>query len=105
MLDPHQAYVVVDVETTGGRGENHRVTEIGAVKVRNGELVDRFHTLLNPQRTIPPSITRLTGISASMVVDAPYFIDIADDFEEFLTRVREMLTHIVVYLDTGCFHF
>jgi len=84
VLDPHQAYVVVDVETTGGRGENHRVTEIGAVKVRNGQLVDRFHTLLNPQRTIPPGITRLTGISASMVVDAPYFIDIADDFEEFL---------------------
>jgi len=84
VLDPQQAYVVVDVETTGGRGESHRVTEIGAVKVRNGNIVDRFQTLLNPQRTIPPGITRLTGISASMVVDAPYFVDIADDFAEFL---------------------
>ena len=84
MLDPNQAYVVVDVETTGGKGENHRVTEIGAVKVRNGEIVDRFQTLLNPQRTIPPNIVRLTGITPAMVADAPYFMDIADDFEAFM---------------------
>ncbi|MDJ0749055.1 MAG: exonuclease domain-containing protein [Woeseiaceae bacterium] len=83
-LDPNQAYVVVDVETTGGKGENHRVTEIGAVKVRNGEVVDRFQTLLNPQRTIPPNIVRLTGITPAMVEDAPYFMDIADDFAEFM---------------------
>ena len=84
MLDPNQAYVVVDVETTGGKGENHRVTEIGAVKVRNGEIVDRFQSLLNPQRTIPPNIVRLTGITPAMVEGAPYFIDIADDFEAFM---------------------
>lgn len=84
VLDPQQAYVVVDVETTGGRGENHRVTEIGAVKVRNGKIIDRFQTLLNPQRNIPPSIIRLTGISPAMVEGAPYFIDIADQFEAFM---------------------
>ena len=84
ILDPQQAYVVVDVETTGGRGENHRVTEIGAVKVRDGKIVDRFQTLLNPQRSIPPTIIRLTGISPAMVESAPYFIDIADEFEAFL---------------------
>jgi DNA polymerase-3 subunit epsilon len=83
-LDPEQEYVVVDVETTGGRGELHRVTEIGAVKVRNGEIVGRFSTLVNPQRSIPPGITRLTGITPAMVDDAPYFSDIADEFEEFL---------------------
>jgi DNA polymerase-3 subunit epsilon len=83
-LDPEQEYVVVDVETTGGRGENHRVTEIGAVKVRNGEIVGRFSTLLNPQRLIPPGITRLTGITPAMVEDAPYFSDIAEEFEEFM---------------------
>ncbi len=83
-LDPKQAYVVVDVETTGGRGEHHRVTEIGAVKVRGGEIVDRFSTLLNPQRPIPPGITRLTGITPAMVADAPYFSDIADEFEQFM---------------------
>ena len=84
ILDPSQAYVVVDVETTGGRGENHRVTEIGAVKVQDGKVVDRFHTLLNPQRAIPPGIIRLTGISPAMVEDAPYFGDIADTLEAFM---------------------
>jgi DNA polymerase-3 subunit epsilon len=84
ILDPQQAYVVVDVETTGGSGEHHRVTEIGAVKVVNGEVVDRFQTLLNPQRTIPPNIIRLTGITPDMVAGAPCFADIADDFQEFM---------------------
>ena len=84
VLDPDQSYVVVDVETTGGRGENHRVTEIGAVKVKDGRIVDRFQTLLNPQRSIPPNISRLTGITPAMVANAPYFADIADEFEAFL---------------------
>jgi DNA polymerase-3 subunit epsilon len=84
VLDPNQPYVVVDVETTGGRGDNHRVTEIGAVKVIDGKIVDRFETLLNPQRTIPPNIIRLTGITPAMVADAPCFADIADNFEAFM---------------------
>ena len=84
VLDPNQKYVVVDVETTGGRGEHHRVTEIGAIKLQNGKIIDRFETLLNPQRSIPPNITRLTGITPAMVADSPYFADIADDFEAFL---------------------
>ncbi len=83
-LDPRQSYVVVDVETTGGHGEGHRVTEIGALKIMNGKIVDRFETLLNPQRAIPATITRLTGISAAMVADAPLFSDIADDLEAFM---------------------
>jgi DNA polymerase-3 subunit epsilon len=84
IIDPEQDYVVVDVETTGGKGEQHRVTEIGAVRVRNQQIVERFQTLLNPQRSIPPSITRLTGITPGMVADAPYFVDIADEFASFL---------------------
>lgn len=83
-LDPATIYVVVDVETTGGRGEHHRVTEIGAVKVQGGLVIDRYSTLVNPQRSIPPGITRLTGISADMVAVAPYFADIADRFEAFM---------------------
>jgi DNA polymerase-3 subunit epsilon len=84
ILDPNQNYVVVDVETTGGKGDNHRVTEIGAVKVRDGEIVDRFQTLLNPQRAIPANISRLTGITPAMVEDAPYFADVADRFAAFM---------------------
>ncbi len=84
ILDPQQTYVVVDVETTGGRSADHRVTEIAAVKVRDGKIIDRFQTLLNPQRTIPPNIVRLTGITPAMVAEAPYFSDMADDFETFM---------------------
>ena len=84
ILDPDQDYVVVDVETTGGRGKQHRVTEIGAVRVRNGRLLEKYSTLLNPERSIPPNISRLTGITPEMVMDAPYFADIADEFERFL---------------------
>jgi DNA polymerase-3 subunit epsilon len=84
VLDPDQAYVVVDVETTGGKGDSHRVTEIGAVKVQDGEIVDRFQTLVNPQRTIPANISRLTGITPAMVEDAPYFADVAERFEDFM---------------------
>jgi len=73
-----------DFEARGGRGEHHRVTEIGAVKVRGGEIVDRYATLVNPQRAIPPGITRLTGITEAMVSDAPCFADIADGFRAFL---------------------
>ena len=84
VLDPEQTYVVVDVETTGGSGEQHRITELAAVKVRDGKVIDRFQSLVNPQRLIPVSITRLTGITDAMVASAPPFMDIADDFSAFV---------------------
>lgn len=83
VLDPTQAYVVVDVETTGGKGATHRVTEVGAVKVIGDTVIDTFHTLINPERSIPPGITRLTGITHDMVADAPVFAEIADEFAAF----------------------
>ncbi|MBX3019514.1 MAG: VRR-NUC domain-containing protein [Bdellovibrionaceae bacterium] len=81
--DPAQAYVVVDVETTGAGGTQHRVTEIGAVKIVDGRVVDEFQTRLNPGRSIPSFITKLTGISNAMVADAPRFAEVADRFEAF----------------------
>ena len=84
IMDPEQIYVVVDVETTGGRAGLHRLTEIGAVKVKNGKVIDEFSTLLNPERSVPAFITNLTGISNEMVKDAPLFEDIADRFAHFL---------------------
>ena len=85
IADPNQVYVVVDVETTGGRAGAHRITEIGAVKIRGGKIIDEFQTLINPQRSIPPFITGLTGISQDMVKDAPTFEDIAEAFAEFMS--------------------
>lgn len=73
-----QPYVVVDVETTGGRPETgDRITEVAAVRVSGGEVRELFETLVNPERAIPPMITRLTNISWEMVRDAPRFREIA----------------------------
>jgi DNA polymerase-3 subunit epsilon len=81
--DPQQPYVVVDIETTGGNNSYNRITEIGMVKLIAGVEIDRFQTLINPQRRIPANITRLTGISDDMVQDAPIFAEIADAVAQF----------------------
>jgi DNA polymerase-3 subunit epsilon len=74
------SYVVVDTETTGGRAwSGDRITEIAAVVVRNGEIVEVFETLVNPQRSIPPFVTRLTNITWDMVKDAPTFDCVVPD--------------------------
>ncbi|MFL5593302.1 MAG: PolC-type DNA polymerase III [Gemmatimonadaceae bacterium] len=74
------SYVVVDTETTGGRAWlSDRITEFAAVIVRNGEIVDVFETLVNPLRSIPPFVTRLTNITWDMVKDAPTFERIAPE--------------------------
>jgi DNA polymerase III subunit epsilon len=79
------SYAVVDVETTGGSPwTGHRVTEIAAVIVRDGRLADVFETLVNPERGIPPFITRLTHITPSMVRDKPRFREIAPRVAAFL---------------------
>ena len=83
-VDPMQPYVVVDVETTGGRQPQHRITEIGAVKMINGEIVDTWSSLINPQKHISKFITKLTGISNSMVKDAPLFSEVADNLSVFM---------------------
>ncbi len=81
--DPTQPYVVVDIETTGGNNGYHRITEVGMVKMVAGKVVDSWQSLINPQRHIPSSITRLTGISDSMVADAPLFSEVADAIDTF----------------------
>lgn len=83
VVDPYQPYAVVDIETTGGRSDTHKITEIGIVKIIDNEVVDSFQSLINPQRHIPSAITQLTGISNQMVVDAPIFEEVADIINEF----------------------
>ena len=74
------SYVVVDTETTGGsHWSTDRITEIAAVVVRNGEIVEVFETLVNPQRSIPYFVSQLTNITWDMVKDAPTFGRIAPD--------------------------
>jgi DNA polymerase-3 subunit epsilon len=74
------SFAVVDVETTGGRADyGDRITEIAVVTVRDGRIVDVFETLVNPERSIPPFITRLTNISWEMVRDKSPFRDVCDE--------------------------
>ena len=73
------SFAVVDVETTGGRPDSgDRITEIAAVTVRDGVIVDVFETLVNPERSIPPFITRLTNISWEMVREKAPFRDVCE---------------------------
>lgn len=70
-------YAIIDVETTGGSAHRERLTEI-AIAIHDGEKVlDTFESLLNPERSIPPFIQNLTGITDEMVEEAPYFYEIA----------------------------
>ena len=77
-------FVVVDLETTGGSSQTESITEIGAVKVRGGEVLGEFATLVDPGRTIPPQITMLTGISDAMVFNAPVIGAVLPSFLEFI---------------------
>ena len=76
-------FVVVDLETTGGSPADSAITEIGAVKVRGGEVLGEFQTLVNPHLPIPPFIQALTGITTSMVADAPRIESALPAFMEF----------------------
>ncbi|MBT1703043.1 exonuclease domain-containing protein [Chryseosolibacter indicus] len=72
-------YAIVDIETTGGYAENHRITEIAIYHHDGINITDSYHTLINPGRNIPYYITGLTGITSEMVLTAPSFEDVAQD--------------------------
>ena len=76
-------FVVFDIETTGFSPVSNRIIEIGAVKVVNGEIADKFSTFVNPQVPIPYHIEKLTGINDSMVMDAPVIEEVLPQFMEF----------------------
>ncbi|GGG05207.1 hypothetical protein GCM10007304_19110 [Rhodococcoides trifolii] len=76
-------FVVVDLETTGGRPNEDAITEIGAVKIRGGEILGEMATLVDPGRTVPPYIVELTGITTAMLVGAPRIERVLPSFIEF----------------------
>ena len=79
-------FVVFDTETTGLYPESEKIIEIGAVRFRDGVPVDRFHSLVNPEKHIPVFITDLTHISDEDVADAPVISEVLPEFEEFVGR-------------------
>lgn len=78
-------FVVVDLETTGGTPGVNGITEIGAVKVRGGEVLGEFQTLVNPGIPVPAFISTLTGITTGMVRSAPRIEEVLPSFLEFAT--------------------
>ncbi len=76
-------YVVFDLETTGLEPESDEITEIGAVKIRDGLITDSFSQLVNPGRPIPRDVTDLTGITDDMVKDMPEIEEVFPKFKAF----------------------
>ena len=85
-------FVVFDIETTGLSAMTCKITEIGAVLVRNGEVLKVFSTFVNPDGHIPEEITELTGITDDMVSDAPSQGDAVKAFIEFVGK-RTVVAH------------
>jgi DNA polymerase III subunit epsilon len=77
-------FCVLDLETTGVSPSECAITEVGAVKYRGGDLLGSFQTLVDPGLPIPPSITYLTGITESMIYDAPRIESVLPAFMEFI---------------------
>jgi len=94
MDSPHIYHCIIDVETTGKGINGNRITEICAVRLCDGEIIDKFTTLVNPQQYIPQFITSLTGIDDTMVADAPLFEDVAERLSS-ITRDAIFVAHNV----------
>ncbi len=72
-----RTYAVVDLETTGGIPKRDKITEVAIILFDGKEIIEEYQSLINPERSIPPSITRITGIDNAMVADAPKFYEVA----------------------------
>lgn len=78
-----QNYIVLDLETTGFQPQFNKITEIGAIKIQGGEIVDSFNQLIDPEMLIPDSIIDITGITNLMIKNQPTIDEILPEFIDF----------------------
>ena len=95
----HDEFIVFDIETTGLSAASCKITEIGAVRVKDGEILERYNRFVNPGVPIPQNIVELTGITDEMVADAPPISEVLPDFFRFIGD-RLLVAHNAVF-DTG----
>ncbi len=77
-------FAIVDIETTGGLAKHEKITEIAVILHDGDKIIKQFHSLINPERSIPFHITRITGITNDMVKDAPKFYEIAHEIIDIM---------------------
>ncbi len=90
------SYTIVDIETTGGNSGTDKITEIAIYRHDGEKIVDEFVSLVNPERSIPPYISRLTGITDEMVADAPKFYELAKQIVQ-ITDGAVFVAHNVAF--------
>lgn len=87
-------YAIIDIETTGGKANRDKITEIGIVIHDGKQIINTFESLVNPEQSIPFMITRLTGITNEMVSEAPKFFELAKTIVE-MTENTVFVAHNV----------
>lgn len=95
--DLDQPWIALDLETTGLDPSHDAIIEVGAVRFRDGEILDTFATLVNPYRPIPPEVERLTGITNRAVASAPPFALVAGDLLDFIGKTPVLVGHNIAF--------